>query len=307
MRDTEQRELLQEIYDRLYKYFGPQRWWPADSPLEVILGAILTQNTSWKNVEKAIGVLKKEGLISPSKLKYLTELKLARMIRSCGYPNLKAKRIKNFINFLFQRYRGKIRNMFSQDYLKLRAELLKINGLGLETVDSILLYAGEKPIFVIDNYTKRILQRHNIIDKHATYTQIQNLFMDNLPEDAKLFNEYHALLVRLGKEICRLNPRCDICPLKDIDNFLEYRCDSCGELLKDSYYISEIKLYASPQIVLKGDDFKDIDKKIKTLIEELKRKDIKRLEKEIFSIYRFRLCKRCRDKFWLRLEMKELV
>ncbi len=208
--------ILKEIYCRLYAAFGPQRWWPADTPFEVIVGAILTQNTSWKNVEKAIANLKKERLLSPLALKRVSANKLAKLIRSSGYYNQKAKKLKNFIAFLYGNYLGRLSKMFKQEPAQLRQELLGINGIGPETADSILLYAADKPVFVVDAYTKRILSRHNLIDEKSDYHQVQRLFMNNLKPDLKLFNEFHALLVKLGKDICKTKSNCGICPLQDI-------------------------------------------------------------------------------------------
>ncbi len=209
-------KIVLEIYERLYRAFGPQHWWPAETPFEVIIGAILTQNTSWANVEKAIINLNKANLLKPKSLKEISTRRLATFIRSTGYYNQKAKKVKNFIQFLFNNYQGSLKRMFSEDYLILRARLLEINGIGEETADSILLYAGNKPVFVVDAYTKRILGRHNLIEPKASYCEIQNYFMNNLETKATLFNEYHALLVRLGKTICRSKPDCHICPLKNI-------------------------------------------------------------------------------------------
>ena len=211
------KEILEGVYQRLYKTFGPQHWWPGDTPFEVIIGAILTQNTAWVNVEKAIKNLKKKNLLEPKALKNTSLKKLARLIKPSGYYNQKAKKVKNFIQFLFANYRGSLKRMFSEDFLVLRAKLLNINGVGLETADSILLYAGNKPIFVVDAYTRRILSQHNLIKADATYSEMQNYFMDNLENKVRLFNEYHALLVRLGKEICKSKPNCRICPIR---NFL---------------------------------------------------------------------------------------
>ncbi len=206
---------LHLIYQKLYSYFGPQHWWPANSPFEVLVGAILTQNTSWQNVERAIGNLKKNKLLEVTRLYRLTYRRLASLIRPAGYYNIKAKRLKNFLRFLFKFYRGNLKTMSLQDTQELRRQLLSVNGIGPETADSILLYALNKPLFVVDAYTKRILLRHRLIKESACYDEVQNLFMRNFKKDIKLFNEYHALLVRLGKEFCLKNkPKCDICPLK---------------------------------------------------------------------------------------------
>ena len=180
----------------------------------MIIGAILTQNTSWKNVEKAINSLKASGHFTPKGL-YDTPIdRLAQLIRSSGYFNIKAKRLKNFLSFLFNEYEGDLEAMLKEDGLKLRDKLLKVNGLGPETVDSILLYAAGFPIFVVDAYTKRIFSRHGDIKGDANYRQVQTLFMESLPKDENLYNEYHALIVRVGKDLCKKKPLCHICPIE---------------------------------------------------------------------------------------------
>lgn len=205
---------LNRIFARLYSAFGAQHWWPADSVFEVMVGAILTQNTSWSNVERAISALKEKKLLNAKRLYRLAPKKLAGLIRSVGYYNIKSGRIKNFLEFFFAAYAGKTKSMAAQDLMSLRAQLLAVNGIGPETADSILLYALHKPIFVVDAYTKRIFFRHSLIKEEADYPQAQDLFMRNLKPDAKLFGEYHALLVRLGKDYCRKqNPKCEVCPL----------------------------------------------------------------------------------------------
>ncbi|MFA5351188.1 MAG: endonuclease III domain-containing protein [Candidatus Omnitrophota bacterium] len=205
---------LNRIFLRLYSDFGPQHWWPADSSFEVIIGAILTQNTNWANVEKTIFALKERKCLNPKGLLRLSSRRLGNLIKSSGYYNIKAERIKNFLRFFFRFYSADIRRMGSQDLAVLRSQLLAVKGVGPETADSILLYALNKPVFVIDAYTKRIFSRHRILAENATYGQAQDIFMGNLKNDAKLFNEYHALLVKLGKDYCRKqNPKCEICPL----------------------------------------------------------------------------------------------
>lgn len=207
-------EHLLKIYHSLYRHFGPQHWWPGETPFEVMIGAILTQNTSWKNVERAISSLKSSGLFTPKGL-YNTRVDiLARLIKSSGYFNIKARRLKNFLTFLFNDYGGDLDAMLKEDGLILRERLLKVNGLGPETVDSILLYAAGYPVFVVDAYTKRIFSRHDFITLNATYHQVQALFMEGLPKDPVLYNEYHALIVRVGKDLCKKTPICSICPLE---------------------------------------------------------------------------------------------
>lgn len=207
------RSPLLDIYNKLYKHFGPRHWWPADTPFEVIVGAILTQNTAWSNVERALANLKKEGLLTPKKLYNLDVKRLAQLIRPAGYFNIKSARLKEFLKFLFKRHNGSLKNMFSCGTADLRQQLLAVKGIGPETADSILLYAANKPVFVVDAYTKRIFSRHNLIGNKADYDEVQRLFMDKLPRSRKLYNEYHALIVELGKNICKTKPRCDICPL----------------------------------------------------------------------------------------------
>lgn len=205
---------LDLVYQRIFSLFGPQRWWPADSPFEVIVGAILTQNTNWSNVERAIKNLKKAKVLEAKKLYKLPHSKLAGLIRPAGYFNIKAGRLKEFLRFFFQNYQGDLKNMRKKKSAVLREELLAVKGIGPETADSILLYALNRPIFVVDAYTRRILFRHSLIEEGASYSQIQNLFMKSVQNDVELFNEYHALLVRLGKDFClKSKPKCSICPL----------------------------------------------------------------------------------------------
>ncbi len=204
---------LISLYEKLYKNFGPQHWWPGESAFEVMVGAILTQNTNWQNVEKAINNLKKRKLLSFKKMHSLPEGRLAVLIRPAGYYNIKAKRLKNFLRYLAKNYSGDLAKMRQKDWNILRQELLSVNGIGPETADSILLYGLHKPVFVIDAYTKRILSRHKFINRRADYYQTQDLFMQNLKKDVKLFNEYHALLVKLAKDFCwKSKPRCQVCP-----------------------------------------------------------------------------------------------
>jgi len=207
---------LLNIYTRLYKAFGPQHWWPAQTSFEVIVGAILTQNTSWVNVEKAINNLKAANCLSAGKIKNISCRKLAKLIRPSGYYNLKAKRLKSFIKFIFEEYHGRLLQMFNTPLNKLRRELLSVKGIGPETADSILLYAAEKPVFVVDAYTKRVLERHRLITGDADYAKVQDIFMDNLKPQMKLFNEFHALFVKVGKDFCKKKPLCSLCPLKGI-------------------------------------------------------------------------------------------
>jgi endonuclease-3 related protein len=214
-------ETLSRIYQLLYEAFGPQRWWPAETPFEVITGAILTQNTSWTNVEKAIKNLKSARCLTPEALHQVDIPHLAELIRPAGYYNIKTKRLKNFTSWLFDNYNGEISNLEHIDTDQLRMELLTIKGVGLETADSILLYALNRPIFVMDAYTARIAMRHELIEPGADYEQLRVLFESNLPEDVQLFNEYHALLVKVGKEFCKPKARCHSCPLEELPHTLD--------------------------------------------------------------------------------------
>lgn len=204
---------LLEIYHRLYEHFGPQHWWPAESPFEMIVGAILTQNTSWSNVEKALIPLRERGLLIPLSLHTISEAELARLIRPCGFFNIKAKRLKEMVRFIFQEYGGSLERMFSEKRDRLRGKLLAVKGIGPETADSILLYGGNFPIFVVDAYTRRIFSRHGLIGEALTYPQIQAYFMGHLPEEVPLYNEYHALIVKTAKVFCKTLPDCAHCPL----------------------------------------------------------------------------------------------
>jgi endonuclease-3 related protein len=209
------KDILIKIYRTLYQTYGPRHWWPGETSFEVMVGAILTQNTSWRNVEKAIQKLKGKGVLNPEGIHHLKRSELARLIKSSGYYRIKTDRLKSFIDFLFEEYDGNIKKMGRERLGELREKLLGVKGIGPETADSILLYGLKKPIFVVDAYTRRILSRHGIISEKASYEEVQKLFMDYLPRDEKLFNEYHALFVYLGKTVCKKIPRCDICPLRD--------------------------------------------------------------------------------------------
>jgi endonuclease III related protein len=200
-------------YHALNEHFGNLHWWPGDSPLEVIVGAILTQNTAWQNVEKAIANLKTAHLLSTEALLAIPESSLATLIRPSGYYHIKARRLKSFFALLQNGYHGNLEVMLAEESQTLRENLLRVKGIGEETADSMLLYAGGKPVFVVDAYTRRILRRHGIIEDKLTYGEIQRLFMDHLPLDAPLYNQYHALLVNTGKNYCRKKPRCEVCPL----------------------------------------------------------------------------------------------
>ncbi|HJV36916.1 endonuclease III domain-containing protein [Geomonas sp.] len=204
-----------EIFEALLKAYGPLHWWPAETPFEVCVGAILTQNTNWGNVEKAIVNLKREGVLSIDALWEIEQERLAELIRPSGFFNVKSARLKDFIGWVLERH-GSLNAMFSGDWQSLRDELNAVRGIGRETCDSILLYAGDKPSFVVDAYTKRLFSRLGLVSESATYEEIRSLFMDALPLDAPLFNEYHALIVEHCKRHCRKKPICEGCPLKGL-------------------------------------------------------------------------------------------
>jgi endonuclease-3 related protein len=216
MDDQSLGQALTDIYRRLLDRFGPQHWWPAEEPFEVIVGAILTQSAAWGNVEKAMANLKKAEALSSAKLRRLQLPKLAKMVHPCGYYNAKALKLKSFAFWLGNHYNDDLDSLFAVDTDDLRQQLLSVHGIGRETADSILLYAAGKPVFVIDAYTRRILSRIGLVPAKDSYGGYQAFFMEHLPPDAAMFNEYHALLVRLGKDFCRRRPLCPQCCLNDI-------------------------------------------------------------------------------------------
>jgi endonuclease-3 related protein len=216
MDDQSLRQALIDIYRRLLDCFGPQHWWPAEEPFEVIVGAILTQSAAWGNVEKAMANLKQAEALSSAKLRRLQLPRLAKMVHPCGYYNAKALKLKSFAFWLGNHYNDDLDRLFAVDTDDLRQQLLSVHGIGRETADSILLYAAGKPVFVIDAYTRRILSRISLIPEKDSYDGYQAFFMEHLPADAAMFNEYHALLVRLGKDFCRRRPLCPQCCLSDM-------------------------------------------------------------------------------------------
>jgi len=205
---------LVEYYEAMSEALGPMHWWPAGSPFEVIVGAILTQNSSWTNVERAIANLKRERLLSIRAMKRISARRLGNVVRSSGYFRQKAKKLKALVRFLQSEYGGSLKRMFATPTELLRQKLLAVHGIGPETADSILLYAGLHRIFVVDAYTRRILARHGLSNGKEDYDEIRAMFEDRLPQDAQLYNEYHALIVNTGKKWCRTKkPLCAECPL----------------------------------------------------------------------------------------------
>ena len=203
------------MYESMLSALGPSRWWPGDSPFEVAVGAILTQNTNWRNVEKAIENLERADKLSPQALYDIPDDQLAALIRPAGYYSLKASRLKNFMSFLKKEADLNIESLGSMDPASLRPKILQVKGIGPETADSILLYALGMPSFVIDAYTARIMIRHGLVPEDVSYHELQEYFMDALDADPAVFNEYHALLVRTGKDWCKKKaPKCEGCPLE---------------------------------------------------------------------------------------------
>jgi len=207
------------MYEAMLNALGPSHWWPGDSPFEIAIGAILTQNTNWKNVEKAIGNLKNNDLLTPEAMYALVPDEMAKLIRPAGCYNIKTRRIRNFLEFLKNEADFDLLQLKNQSIEELRPKILEVKGIGPETADSILLYALDFPTFVVDAYTARIMNRHGLAYDEIDYNELQALFMDALPEDVSVYNEYHALIVRIGKDWCKkMKGLCDTCPLQ---SFLE--------------------------------------------------------------------------------------
>ncbi len=210
-------EKVNAFYGALLEAYGPQGWWPGETPLEVCIGAVLTQNTNWRNVERAIANLKSGGPLTAEHLWQLPEEELAERIRPAGYYRVKAKRLRNFLALLVERYEGSINRLLELSTEELRAEVLAVRGVGRETADSIVLYAAERPVFVVDAYTLRIAFRHSLVDQDADYELLQETFSGPLEANVEMFKEYHALLVRAGKDHCKKRaPRCEGCPLQPL-------------------------------------------------------------------------------------------
>ena len=201
------------LYDRLLEYYGPQHWWPADSPFEVMVGAVLVQSTAWRNVEYAIDNLKTAGSMSPAAIRDMSHEALEQLVRPSGFYRVKARRLRSLCEYLGESFADSIEAMNGRPTGELRSELLAVYGIGEETADDILLYALNRPIFVIDAFTRRIFQRLGLCQQDSRYSDVQQMFHDRLPRDATLFNEYHALIVRHGNTTCRKTPDCANCPL----------------------------------------------------------------------------------------------
>lgn len=212
------RARIMELFVLMFERYGALNWWPADTPFEVCVGAILTQNTNWLNVEKAIANLKREGLLSVDALHDIDQERLAELIRPSGFFNVKSVRLKWFVRWMLERYTS-LDAMFAADWRVLREELIGVKGIGPETCDSILLYAGEKPSFVVDAYTRRLFSRLGLVREEDDYHTVRDFFMNRLPAEVPLFNEYHALIVEQCKRHCRKKPQCDGCPLSHLCSF----------------------------------------------------------------------------------------
>jgi len=212
---------LIDIYEALLGHFGRQGWWPGESGFEMMVGAVLTQNTNWGNVEKAVANLKKAGCLSPAVIDRMGPKELAELIRPAGYFNIKAKRLKNLVGWFCQEYQGSTELLAGLSVARLREELLSINGIGPETADSIILYALAKPTFVVDTYTCRVLVRHGFIEAECGYEEVKDFCESHLPAEVALYNEFHALLVAAGKNHCKVRAQCLHCPLEQFDHYTE--------------------------------------------------------------------------------------
>ena len=204
------------VYEKLLDRFGPQQWWPGESPLEVMVGAVLVQNTSWRNVERAIDNLREANALAADRLLAMNEADLEDLIRPAGYFRRKTKRLRSLMEFFLHTHGGSMAAMRTADSYNLREQLLAVHGIGPETADAILLYALEKPVMVVDTYTHRVFARHGWISYDADYHQLQEHLTSELPEDVQIYNELHALFVKVGKDYCRPTPRCDGCPLQEL-------------------------------------------------------------------------------------------
>lgn len=207
-----------EAYQLLYNKFGPQGWWPGETPFEVMVGAVLVQNTNWKNAKKAVENLRENELLHYERLSLLSDVEIAAHIRPSGYYNLKAKRLKNLLNMIKDQYAGDFEDFLVADIYSARENLLGVKGVGPETADSILLYCCGYPVFVIDAYTHRVFSRHNMVDEESDYYTMQEAFTYNLPQERLLFNEFHALIVKVAATYCKkTKPLCEQCPLQGLN------------------------------------------------------------------------------------------
>ena len=206
----------QKVFELLSRHYGPQHWWPGESPLEVMVGAVLVQNTNWKNVERAIEQLREANMMQPERMLALDVAELEELIRPAGYFRVKAKRLRSLMEFFTDEYGGSIDALRAADQQTLREQLLAVHGIGFETADAILLYALDKPAMVVDTYTHRVFARHGWVSYETDYHQLQEHLASELPEDTQIYNELHALLVQVGKEHCRKTPRCESCPLAEL-------------------------------------------------------------------------------------------
>jgi len=205
---------LMQIYNRMFAYFGPRSWWPGETMFEICVGAILTQSVSWKNVMKAIDNMKRAGLLELESMYTASAEAIEQCIIPTMYYRMKTKKLQAFVSHIMQKYNGDLAKMFSKDMDSLRIELLSIYGIGPETADSIILYAAEKPAFVVDAYTRRIFSRLGIFSDDVTYDEMKNYFMQRLSPDVPLYNEYHALVTGIGNRFCsNKRPKCKECPL----------------------------------------------------------------------------------------------
>ena len=206
---------LVRMYEAMQAHYGPiGRWWPTNDPLEIMIGAVLVQNTNWANVEKAMHQLRQADVIDPQALDALAHDPLAELIRPSGYRNVKARRLKNLVRWLVERFDGSVARAFELDTGPLREELVGINGVGLETADSILLYAADKLTFVVDTYTYRVLRRHELVEQDCDYEGLKQFCEDHLPADLTVYQQCHGYFVEVGKQHCRPKPRCEQCPLR---------------------------------------------------------------------------------------------
>ena len=204
------------IYRRLLRARGPAGWWPGETPFEVCVGAILVQNTAWPNADRALRALKDRGRLSYEGLRGMAAEQIAPIIRASGTFNVKARRLAAFVDFLGRRHEGRVENMAREEPWALRRQLLDVPGIGRETADCIALYAAGHPLFVVDGYTRRVFTRLGLIRGDESYDEVQRFFMRRLPEEAPLFNDYHAQIVGLAKQSCRARPVCVECPLDDV-------------------------------------------------------------------------------------------